>query len=651
MAFIRRFSDNPGVAVLTQIEGVSIIDITPAGASFGVGTGVACLVGECADMTSAVAVSAAGVVTTRPQPIEVFSDQDLIGKIGGFDSTIGEFGKSCGNAFVELRNKQFNRLVVVPVNLASANGARLVRDLPTNKSATDPNPITPVGAASVSAGREFKSGANRVRAAKSVTFSSDLFTVQAIDGVQVANTGPAATATFTSATGGFVAAGVVKGDVLVLGVIGGAGLPGTYRILSVDSATQLTVERLDGVTFTWAGVTALPYRTHPRAAADTGPSASFAEVAGYLVPARPLDATITAGTLLPPTLLPPAGSATAWDPLSGLTLIAMPGGGGGLTYTAAVQAPNAASAAGLDALYATAIDSLLADLSPANEVNIIWAARKSASIAVKLRTHAPTQSGQGLGRVALVSPPLDQVNLTTVGGSASPGVGANRGERTFYSWPGTLTFVQEAIGANVKGADGVNYADGNLDVTGDGWLASVLSVLAPERNPGEASATTRRALQSILGYQRSAPVLGMGEYIYMRGQGICGIRIDRTAGPVFQSGVTSSLVTGEKNINRRRFADFIEDSLAAQLVAFNKLPVSSAFIDGVLLTATSFLDPLVSRNSPAAARMAGYVLDPKSGNTPAAQKLGIFVLDVRVDMLSTADFIVIPVAVGPGLEL
>lgn len=651
MTFLRRFGQYPGNSVVTQIEGITIIDLIPAGAALGVGSGVACVVGEFVDMTYATAVSATGVVTTKPQPVEVFSDADILAKVGGFDETIGEFGKSCGNGFVEVRGHQFNRLVVVPVNLASSNGIRLWRDLPTNRSATDSTPITVVSPATVLAGREFKNGANRVRVAKRVTFTGGLDVAHAVDGAQASNTGPAATGVFTSASAGFVAAGVAKGDLLVLGVIGGAGVPGTYRILSVDSATQLTVERLDGATFTWAVVAALPYRVHSRAHADSGPSAALADVGGYVVPARPLDATVTAAALLTPSLIPPANAATSWDPLSGLTGAVMPGGGGGLAYTAAVQAPNAASAAGIDALYALAIDSLLADSPPASDDNITWAARKSSSIAVKLRTHAATQSGQGRGRVVVVSPALDQVSLTTVGGDAYPGVGANRSERTFYSWPGALTFVQEAIGFNVRGADGVLYSDGNLDVTGDSFLASVMSVLNPERNPGESSATTRRALQSVLGYQRAAPVLGIGEYTYMRQQGVCGLRVDRTAGPLFQSGVTTSLVSGEKNINRRRFADFVQDSLAEELGPFNKLPVDDNFIDGVLTQATSFLEGLLSPNDRRLSRIEDYRLDAKSGNTDDAKKAGIFVLNVQVKMLSTADFIVVPVAVGPGLSL
>lgn len=651
MSFVRRYTSYPGLETITAIEGAIIIDLVPPGSIQGVGTGVACCVGECPDLTYATAVAADGSVTTRATPTEVFSAQDLVNKIGSFDETVGEFGKSGGNLFTDIRGKRFARLVVVPINLASPKGARVFRDLPTNKSATDPNPIVPMAAAGVAAGREFKTGANRVRIGKRVVFSDSLSFVSAIDGVQVTNAGPAATAAFTSATGAFVVNGVRIGDILVLGVIGGAGVPGTYRVKTVDSATQLTVERMDGVNFTWAGVTALPFRLHAGATADSGGVNDAVTVNGYSVPARPLDATIAAATLVPPTVVPAAGTATTWDPLSGLTLRTMPGGGGGLTYDANVQAVNAVSHASLDALYVSAIDTLLSDVSPANEVNILWASRKSTNIATKLKTHALTQSAQGAGRMSVSSPALDQVSLTVITGDTAPGVGANRDERVIYSWPGAATFVPEAVGLSVKGADQVAHVDGLLDLSFDSWEASAISLLPPERNPGEASPTTKLAFGSVLGLQRLAPTLGIAEYTLLRQKGISALRIDKTAGPIIQSGITTSLVSGTRNINRRRMADFIEDSLASRLVQYAKLPLTQQLKDGAAAETVAFLTDLKSANNPAAQRINDFFVDTKSGNTPQLEAAGVFVINVNVRTLATADFIVIQAAIGEGVEI
>jgi hypothetical protein len=651
MGFIRRFSAFPGVDVITQIEGVDIIDLTPPGPITGVGTGVACVVGEFADMTYGVAISSAGVVSTAPQAVEIFSSADLLGKVGGFDETIGEFGVSMGNGFVEVRNKKYSRLIVVPVNLASSRGVRVFRDLPTNRGATDPTSIVPVQAAAVLAGREFKSGSNRVRIGRQVNFSNALAYASGTDGAQASNAGPAATGVFTSAGSTFQTAGAQKGDILVLGVIGGSGLPGTYRIVSVDSQTQITVERMDGASFTWASISSLPFRLHPAATADSvGPGFDAADAGGYTVPARPLDATITSGTVLTPTIIPSAGTATSWDTLSGLGARAN-GDGTGLIYTSAVQAPNAVSASAIDTLYGTAIDVLLNDAAPQNDVDLVWAARKSSTIASKLKAHADAQSAQGRGRIAAISPPLTTLTVTAAIAATYPGVGGNRDERVAYNWVGALTQIPEAVGFALKGADGVLYSDGKVDTTFDSWAVSVMSQIQPERNPGELSKTVANALQAILGYQRAAPNLGISEFMTLRAQGIMGLRIDRAFGPCIQSGITTSLKTGEKNMNRRRFADFIEDSLADALIEFNKLPVDANFIDGVMGEATAFMENLLAPNNPPASRIRGYTLDDKSGNTPDMEDLGIFVITVGVKMKITADFIVLPVSVGPGVEV
>ena len=161
--FLRRFSFFPPVEVIQQIEGVDIVDQPPPGSVQGVGTGVACVVGEFADMTYAVLVADDGTVTTKAQPVQIFSAQDMSDKVGGFDETLGEFGGDMGNGFVDVRNKKFASLVLVVVNLASSKGIRMWRQLPTNKSLTDPTPVVPVQAAQVLGGREFKLGVGRGR--------------------------------------------------------------------------------------------------------------------------------------------------------------------------------------------------------------------------------------------------------------------------------------------------------------------------------------------------------------------------------------------------------------------------------------------------------------------------------------------------------
>lgn len=675
--FIRRFTDFPPQDVLAAIEGINIIDLPPPGQNTGVSTQVVCLVGEFADMTYAVAVSAAGVISTSPVPQEIVSGQDLLNKVGGFDPTIGAFGVGCGNGYVELRNKSFGRLIVVPVNLASASGVRLWRELPTNKSATDPTPIVPTLAAQVTAGRLFKSAAasaERMSIAARNGFAALEAFETGTDG-SVTAAGAGLTGIFTAAAGLFTTiarpdgkTGVQVGDILALGVISAGGAQGanarTYRVRSITDATNLVVERLDGTSFTWTTGAALVWRLHPAASADSygdGAGSVFTSQGSFDVPVRPLtngagtgasgtDGTWAVNTSILPLVAPPSASASTWDPLSGLQGAVGPTTA--VAYTAAVQRPNAPNAAGIDALYTTALASLLQDNVPAAEVEHTWCARKSTTIASQLRTTALNRSAGGRGMTVSFSPELNQnptTVVTDVGKDTYPGVGTYRDERFFYDWPPVKTFVPEAVGVVVTCADGTTTVDGILDVTGDGWMASIMGSLAPERNPGESSATTQKVLAPVLGYARGVPSLDINAWEYLRLRGIAGIRMDRTVGPVFQSGITTSLTAGQKNIARRKMADFIEDSIAEALRPFCKLPQSRSFEDSVLTQTDDFLSGLLSVNNSAAQRIAGYLVDGKGGNTPALQAAGFYVVIVKVRTIASADFIVIQAQIGEGV--
>lgn len=659
MSFVRRYQFFPGTEIITLIEGVIIVDLPPPGAINGVGSGTVALVGEFTDMKYAVSVSTSGVVSTSPRPVEAFSAQDMYNKVGGWDETIGEFGVSGGNGFASLQNKRFYRLVLVPINLSSSNGVRVFRQLPTNKSATNPTPIVLLQAGSVAAGREFITSGNRVKLHTAVVFTSTGHYKQAVDGAVVA-AGAGVAQLFSSATGGFLTAkdgGPVKaGDLLVLGQIGGAGPldanADTYRVVAdATVATQLTVEKLDGSSWNWTSGTALPYRVHPASDADSGGNVNLAAAGGYLLPARPLNATIAASTIVAPTLVPPAGTATSWDALSGLKLATMPGGSGGLTYTATIQAPNAASADDISALYETAIDTLMQDAPPSRDVNILTVSRHSARIRSKQKAHVLAASATGMGRSTIISPELTTVTIDAAIATSDPGVGGSRHERAWYAWPGALTSIPAAVGYSLKGADGSYHTDGMIDTHADVWLASVLSNLPPERNPGQLAEPIPTVMAPIAGFQRAAPALGINEYVAMRQNGIVGLRNDREVGFIWQSGITTSLTSGEKNINRRRMADFLEDSMARSLAKFSKLPLTKDLKDSMIGECDAFMVGLLSINNPPAQRIEGYTLDDKSGNTPQTSAAGIWVIIAKVRTLATADFITLQVQAGEGVAV
>lgn len=671
MSFIRRFTYDPGPDVIGQIEGVTILDLMNPPGVQGAGTGVVACVGEFADMTYATAVgsvvgSSAGKVSTSVAPVEVYTAQDMQEKVGGFDSTLGNFGTYGGNGYVGLYGKKFARLVIAPVNLACDRACRLWRDLPTNRSATNPTPITPMQAAVVEAGKEFKSGANRVRTAKRFVFANTNHYYSAVDGGTPAAAG--ATCVLTSVLSDFVARGVQVGDIVVLGSLAATVdnllTAGTYRVTVVAPGadpTKLTLEKLDGSNFAFAApYTALAFRIHAAATADSGGAfarGSAAYCGGYAIPVRTLDASVANNLALLPTVAMPAGTATTWDPLSGLYLATMPNAADGLTFRTNAQAANATSHADIDAEYQSAITALLADATPTNEVNIVFACRSSLSaaanpVSLQLDNFEGAASARGIGRMVVWSPPLSTVTLSTVVGNAAPGVGVYRDERNIYSWPGAQVYVDTAVGASIKRADGTTTTNGYIDVPADGWMASVLSVLAPERNPGQQSPPVTDVLAPILGLQLGlATPLTIDDYITLRAYGVAALRIDKSVGPVFQSGITTSLTTGQKNIARRRMADYIEDSISVALTKFLKLPLTAELKKTILGEISAYLEGLLSAQNPAQQRILAYSVDGKSGNTKAAEAAGIYVVQIRVQTLASADFIVLSATIGETVQV
>jgi hypothetical protein len=190
-----------------------------------------------------------------------------------------------------------------------------------------------------------------------------------------------------------------------------------------------------------------------------------------------------------------------------------------------------------------------------------------------------------------------------------------------------------------------------LDVGSDLYMASLLSNLPPENNPGQGVAPVPELMSTILGLQRSAPQLDLAEYVNLRARGVASPRIDATVGPIFQSGITTSLTSGQKNIARRRMADFIQDSIARSLNPFSKMVLRDSLRDSIVAEVDAFLSGLLSVDNPAAQRIADYQIDDRSGNTAARLAKGIFTIIVRVRTLASADFLVLQTEIGEGVVI
>lgn len=678
--FIRRYDYFPAVDIITLIEGVVIADIPPPGSVQGVSQGVAGIVGEFSDMTYATAVNSSGVVSTKHQQVEIRSAQDLLNKVGGWDETLGEFGGSLGNGFQALRSKKYSRLICAPVNLADSQGTRYLRDLPLSTSPTNINPVVPMSAATVVAGREFRvASVGRVRVAARKVFTGNTAFATGTGGSTSAG-GSAATQVFNGATDWTTiprpdgSIGTYVGDILVIGNNNaGAKQPvaeaGTYRVQATPvSGTAVTVEKLDGSNFVFTSQTTVPWRLHTSSDADTAPvkvpgssspgGYAAADIGGYTTPTRPItnpaggntNGSYTQGLVMAPAVSTPATTGSSWDPLSGLEGRIKPGGSGGLTFTAATQRINAPANATIDALYSDAITATDTEDEPAHDINIIWAARKSSTIRNDILQNALNASQHSVGRMGIISPDLAQQDIDVIISGTDPGISAHN-ERLIYTWPGAVTNVPEAANFQIKTADGQTTIDGNLDETFDSYYASVLSNLQPELNPGQAAPPIPSLLAPVLGIQRGVSGLNMNDYIALKANGVSALRIDRNVGPVIQSGITTSLTSGQTTVNRRRMDDYITDSLAAALVAFVKLPVTNQFKDAVVGEAVAFLDQLLSPANPTAQRIADYQVDDKSGNTQQLNDQGIFVLIVRVKLLATGDFIVLQAEIGQTVNI
>lgn len=895
--FIQRLKAPASTDFYKSIEGVYIID--QGGPAFvkGQGTGRVAIVGEFADMLYAVAVDASGNVTSRPQPVQIFGADDLVAKLGDFDSTLGDIGGAGGNGFLDIDGCAFTELVAVPVNLCSSKGVRVWRALPTNRSATDPSPVVPISAGTVAAGREFRSGSNRVKLGTRVLFKqrdaylfgidgsvtavagsatagsvtsaagpfvirpgyvthisinqganqvwtwggtaakckmaaagayvggvSGTFDIQWADesgshnntitidgtvaagelallarlneqlfnagvpvfaedsadanklrfvairygtsthveitavtgagftadtgidvtaqttaplvtltktggtggknvtvafldaatatevdaaialaddvtggslthtagttgtltlttsstgaspnGVQVKSTstarlgfdttehnGTAAGAgggtslTFSAAGGGFVANGVAEGDIIVIGVIDAAGAQGsnagTYRVKSVDGATDLTVEKLDGTSFNWTTGASLAWRIHLWDVADSGKDHQFSEAGGYLIPARPLDATITAGTVLSPTVAPDALTSSSADALSGLGAAVHPSGN--LVYTSSVQAMNV-TGTGLNTLYTDAINALLGEDDPQAGVDIAFASRSTQAIEVAGKAMTLLSYAHGHGRVWIQAPALSTIDPITVAGDSYPGAGFQRDESVIETWPGVNVFQRKAVNVRCKGADGNTYTDGNLDLSGKGNLASVLSLLLPERNPGEATDTTALGLARVQGYQRGiTTTLNMDVYKLFKSKGVCALKWTKVNGAsraVYQSGVTTSLTAGEEGIGRRRLANYIQDSIAEALDPLAKQPISPDLREKALMLQFNFLNGLLSPENPKLARIAGF--EVTVGNDPTMEEQDILVTGHKVRKFGDANAIVLTSEIGENVTV
>lgn len=747
--FIRRFTSDPGLDVLLQIEAVDILDLTPPESITAVGSGKVLLVGEFEN----------GPFNTPDDLVSASDLQVNYGGVGYIGGTLTQCNNASariryadgaiagetwnGNGAVQLNGKKFSNLQVCRVN--TSVGSVQFTALPFVLGGSAFRYVLAAGQILA-----IDLGAGQV----SATFAATAATVTAIGGVYLTafaggetlvlgfddiNAHPNFTVTFLAgdtslaniiarinAYAGYTMADPTGGQLRLTGRQLGTG--GQVRVVS-GSAGVLAALGLTAATTLGTGdaaniaqVTPAEIKTKVEAAiagtlVDTlsdgtlriSASAAASITIGTNTTATGLGFTIgaTATATRPTAGLIPAGTIlTNATPLATKTFVTMQdiafsasgvkiGGvaataagpwsvpvrhatddGSGIVAAAAylnmvssttpivagsfsvtnAQATSAAlSETAIDAAYQTALNATLDPSSASFDVNIVYSARQSNAVRNALRANALLASAGGcLGRIAVVRPPLGTPKAAAKSSSLAPGVGAYRDQRVIYVWPGANTTVPALALIGLTGGTGFT-ADGAIDVGADGFLASIMSQQLPEQNPGEDTGylTAINGVDTQARAQATASPMVLDDYTALKKAGICALRIDNGT-PVFQSGVTSVDPTASPslvNINRRRMADYIEDSLARFAKKYGKKVNTSARRKAFAGQARSFLSGLLSKNQPDAQRIAGYTVDEKSGNTPDTIAAGMYRLIVNVRTLSTMDVIVLQVTAGTTVSV
>ena len=257
----------------------------------------------------------------------------------------------------------------------------------------------------------------------------------------------------------------------------------------------------------------------------------------------------------------------------------------------------------------------------------------------------------GHGRMWIQAPALSVVDPTVVSQDAYPGAGFQRDESVIQTWPGWQVYQPKAKDVVIATADGNTTTDGVLDVSGKGNMASVLSLLLPERNPGEATDTTALGMARIRGYQRGITTsLTMDVYKLFKRSGVCAGRwtkVNGTPRAIFQSGVTTSLTSGEEGIGRRRLANYIQDSIAQALDPLAKQPISPSLREKALMLQFNFLNLLLSPNDPSLSRIKAF--EVTVGDDPTMEEQDILVTGHKVRKYGDANAIVLTSEIGESV--
>lgn len=696
--FIRRFTTFPPLDVITEIEGVVIVDLIPPGIFVGRITGTVCLVGEWPK----------GPFNT---PTIVEGDQTIRDTFGGFslsvtdpfDFSAGAFTNpySNGNAFCWLKNKTYRRLVLVRVDVDLAEGC--------NVQIYNSDGENGVGSI------DCDNGGTGVTPADTETFTLD-------DGVNTAvvfqfNLGTPVTETNTlrevdisaavdeDDVRDAIVAAVNNAPVLnITAFANGAGIVGLYQDQNGTGGNTAIADTVADAAFApaaFAGGTGTTRsnskltgpltllagtRVRDASAPDVefalssdivlaeGTNVGVAGTAAYDADASSYSVRTISDVPVFSTRNQPEVAVGDVDSVDSTDLFRSSIGAGTSNPNRAVRASTTVgldsaaanvavlaplSTATFDTRYENALQSTLPGLPATDLIETVACARESDAIRTAMGTNAADASSVGTGRHSLHRPPIGTTSATALGAS-TPGVGANRSDRNFYCYP---HFEQRIPELAEQDPNHDIAPSENILLGADAAMSTILSNLPPEENPGQSTQEFRngglltfvRKLEDGLTGTGQPTNFTMDTYKLFKAGGVAALRRDpRLSEWVFQSGVTSvdpSLYPSLATIKRRRMADFIQDSLATIALRFNKKLATGARIDSMIGELTDFLDLLLSEENEAQQRIADYSLDASSGNTTQLAGTGVFVIIIEVQLLDSLDSIVLQTTIGESVTI
>jgi hypothetical protein len=594
MPFVTRVTQTPTLPQILELEQVIIVDQTGPSVQLGVSAGSTCMVAEFLKGPFA--------------PTEVFSSGEIAATYGGFSDQLSQdrldtanqvqdgSGQSFeGNGIAHLKNRQFRRLTLqrVPTDMVATDGGTakvfVAFEVTVNAAELDPDNALITGIEIVvPAGTRFADAAIG-SATVIISLSQDIVIPKG-----------------TSLTGAVVPVSAVVGSTLDMTQDATSGV--LTRLINTSGVA--TGGPLGATAFFVKGTTA-----------------AIAFIDTVLDPAIPgFLSTISSSNI---STVSAVGAATA---------VFAPG-------TAAVSLN-----AKLASLYPAAIAGTAPGQEVTDDIGAIFAARNDLSPTIQgairgaLWTNAQDASQVGRGRIAIVSAnpsvSASSSNATTAktNAKALPALfsGVNA-DRISVNFPYTAIYSTE-LGRNIF-------------ISPAGWKASLFSILAEEVESGVANTqlTTIQQMEPAF----VANPFSRADYVAFKAKGLSALRRDRAVGWLFQSSVLATNPTTyptRVKDNRRRFADFVQDTLAAIAAPYQKEPGTTERVDAITGEIQSFCDSLLSPNNPSLQRIEQYLVDPKSGNTPALTAVGIRTIIVKVRMLGDMDAIVFQTQIGPTVD-